>query len=170
MTSISTLGIMALDMKTAVTQISRFREPLEHLVLNYSAEDYNNDDYSNDMLHWGRHYVRDQMRNVQAKCGDGTANATTFDYWIFGKHVELYLPFFYQRDVVGRAATLIHESRHFGGKGHDANFPAGSVFGAGGSGADSRWDYQGAWMFDVLYLWWFYAAGTRTSQCIEAVG
>ena len=136
-------------------------------LLNYSADDYNNDDYSNNMLHWGRHYVRDQMRDVRARCGDGSANATTFDYWIFGKHVELYLPFFYQLDVAGRAATLVHESRHFGGKGHDANFPAGSVFGAGGSGADSSWGYHGAWMYDALYLWWFYAAGTRTTNALR---
>jgi len=131
-------------------------------LLNYSAEDYNNDDYSNNMLHWGRHYVRDEMHDVQAKCGDGTFNAYTFS-----SHVELYLPFFYQLDVVGRAATLVHESRHFGGKPHDANFPSWSALGPGKSGADSSWDYHGAWMFDVLYLWWFYAAGARTTTALQ---
>jgi hypothetical protein len=136
-------------------------------LLNYSADDYDNDDYSNDMLHWGRHYVRDQMRDVRAACGDGSAVATTFDYWIFGHHVELYLAFFYDHNVAERAGTLVHESRHFGGKGHDADFPAGSVYGEGKSGADSSWDYNGAWMYNVLYLWWFYAAGVRTTDALK---
>jgi hypothetical protein len=136
-------------------------------LLNYSADDYNNDQYSNNMLHWGRRYVRDQMDDVRAACGDGSAAATTFDYWIFGKHVEFYLAFWYQEDVASRAGTLVHESRHFGGKGHDANFPAGSVFGAGRSGADSSWGYQGAWMFDALYLWWFYADGRRSTPALR---
>lgn len=108
--------------------------------------------------------MRDQMHDVRARCGDGSANAITFGG---SDYVELYLPFFYQLNVVGRAATLVHESRHFGGKGHDANFPSGSAFGTGRSGADSGWDYQGAWMFDVLYLWWFYAAGTRTTDALK---
>jgi hypothetical protein len=136
-------------------------------LLNYSAEDYNNDQYSNNMLHWGRRYVRDQFHDVRARCGDGTANATTFSYWIFGSHVELYLPFFYSLDAAGRAGTLVHESRHFGGKGHDANFPSWSAFGSGRSGADSSWGYQGAWMYDALYLWWFYAAGSRTTPALR---
>ena len=84
-----------------------------------------------------------------------------------GKHVELYLMFFYQLDVVGRAAVLVHESRHFGGRGHDANFPTGSVFRPGRPGADSSWRYQGAWTYHALYLWWFYAAGTRTTNALK---
>ena len=82
------------------------------------------------------------------------------------EHVDLYLGFFYQKDVPGRAETLIHESRHLGGKPHNANFPRGSVFGTG-SGADSDWGYEGAWMYAALYLWWFYAAGTRTTSALR---
>lgn len=85
-----------------------------------------------------------------------------------GQHVTLHLDFFYpagggNRDVITRASTLVHEARHIGDKPHNANFPDRSVYGAGGEGADSDWNYQGAWMFHALYLWWFYAAGTRTS-------
>lgn len=86
-----------------------------------------------------------------------------------GQHVDLYLWFFYpldgsgNADVVTRAGTLIHEARHIGNKPHDAQFPAGSVFGEGKDGADSSWNYQGAWMYEALYLWWFYADGRRTS-------
>jgi hypothetical protein len=136
-------------------------------LLNYSADDYDNDQYSNNMLHWGRRFVRDQLNDLEAECGDGSANATTFNRWIFDTEVEVYLPFFYQRDVVGRAATLVHECRHLDGKDHDANFPSWSAFGAGGSGADSSWDYHGAWMYDTLYLWWFYADGRRTTPALR---
>lgn len=85
-----------------------------------------------------------------------------------GQNVTLTIQFFYPAgggnpDVISRAGTLIHEARHIGNKPHDAQFPAGSVYGAGGDGADSTWQYEGAWMFNALYLWWFYAAGTRTS-------
>ena len=66
-----------------------------------------------------------------------------------------------------RAETLIHESRHQGGKPHDANFPAGSVFGAGKSEADSSWGYEGAWMYGALYLWWYYAEGARTTSALR---
>jgi hypothetical protein len=62
---------------------------------------------------------------------------------------------------------LIHESRHQGGKPHDANFPSGSVFGSGKSGADSSWDYEGAWMYGALYLWWYYAEGARTTSALR---
>lgn len=135
-------------------------------LLNYSADDYNNEDWSNNILHWGRRYVREQVHSyhdLRAMCGDGTAIARTFS----GDHVELYLGFFYQKDVPGRAETFVHESRHIGGKPHNANFPAGSVFGAGKSGADSTWDYHGAWMYGALYLWWFYADGRRTTSALR---
>lgn len=88
------------------------------------------------------------------------------DLFVPGR-VELYLGFFYTKDVPGRAETLVHESRHIGGKPHDANFPRGSTFGAGKSGADSSWGYQGAWMYGALYLWWFYAAGARTTPALK---
>lgn len=136
-------------------------------LLAYSADDYWNEDWGNNILHWGCRYARNQLDDLRAKCGDGSANATTFQYWIFGSHVELYLPFFYSLDVAGRAATLVHESRHLGGKGHDANFPSWSAFGSGRSGADSSWGYQGAWMYDALYLWWFYADGHRTTWALR---
>ncbi|MEZ2219563.1 hypothetical protein [Rhizobium sp. RCC_161_2] len=86
-----------------------------------------------------------------------------------GQNVTLFLSFFYpldgtgNADVISRAGTLIHEARHIGNRPHNAQFPAGSIFGAGKDGADSAWGYEGAWMYNTLYLWWFYAAGTRTN-------
>ncbi len=131
-------------------------------LLNYSADDYNNEDWSNNILHWGRRYVREQIDDLRAKCGDGSAIAASI-----GSRHEVYLGFFYKKDCAGRAETLVHESRHRGGKPHNANFPTGSVFGAGKSGADSTWDYQGAWMFGALYLWWFYADGRRSTPALR---
>jgi len=132
-------------------------------LLTYSAEDYSNDDWNSPILNWGRKYVRNNIHNLISKCGDGTAIATSFS----DGRVELYMGFFYSKDVPGRAETLLHEARHQGGKPHDANFPAGSVFGEGKSGADSSWEYEGAWMYGALYLWWFYAAGARTTSAMR---
>jgi len=121
-----------------------------------------NEDYNGNARHWGCRHVRDQVNQLWAKCGDGSAIATTF-----GDRIDLYLGCFYQKDVSGRAETLVHESRHRGGKPHNATFPAGSVFGAGKGGADSDWGYEGAWMFGALYLWWFYADGRRSTTALK---
>lgn len=131
-------------------------------LLNYSAEDYMNEDWENSCLHWGCRYVRDQVGDLRAMCGDGSAIARTT-----GGHIELYLGCFYSKDVPGRAETLMHESRHQGGKPHDANFPSWSGYPVGKSGADSTWGYEGAWMYGALYLWWFYAEGTRTTPALR---
>ena len=130
--------------------------------LTYSAQDYQNESWSSPILNWGRRYVRSNIDDLRSKCGDGSAIASAS-----GDTVEVYLGFFYKKDVPGRAETLIHESRHVGGKPHNANFPSGSVFGADKSGADSDWGYEGAWMYGALYLWWFYAAGARTTSAMR---
>jgi hypothetical protein len=131
-------------------------------LLNYSAENYQDEEYSSSCLNWGCRYVREQARDLQAHCGDGTAIAASF-----GGRIELYLGCFYTKDVPGRAETLMHESRHEGGKPHDATFPSWSSFPVGATGADSSWGYEGAWMYGALYLWWFYAAGARTTPAIR---
>ena len=136
-------------------------------LLNDSAEDYWNEEWSNNILHWARRYVRNEVDELDARCGDGSAVATSFSGAFVDDRIELYLGFFYGPTVASRAGTLVHECRHQGGKSHNANFPAGSVFGAGRSGADSSWGYQGAWMYDALYLWWFYADGRRTTTAMR---
>jgi hypothetical protein len=88
------------------------------------------------------------------------------------QNVTLFLPFFYTnggsdvRDVIARAGTLVHEARHIGEKPHNADFPAGSLLGSG-SGADASWGYEGAFMYQALYLWWFYEDGTRTTIALR---
>ena len=134
-------------------------------LLTYSAQNYQDDSWSSPILNWGRRYVRNNISNLRPYCGDGSAIAQSFGSGL----VKVYLGFFYTKTVPGRAETLIHESRHQGGKPHDATFPKGSAFGEGKSRADSSWGYQGAWMFGALYLWWFYAAGARTTSAMGAL-
>src|SRR5215204_1082891 len=74
-------------------------------LLTYSASDYSNDSYSGPMLNWARRYVRENIEDVRAKCGDGTAIATSFSGLFADDRVELYLGFFYSQDVLGRAET-----------------------------------------------------------------
>ena len=63
-------------------------------LLNYSAEDYWNEEWGNNMLHWGRRYVREQIDDLRSKCGDGTAIATTFTGIFVDDRIELYLGYF----------------------------------------------------------------------------
>jgi hypothetical protein len=85
------------------------------------------------------------------------------------KRIELHTRFFYdsQKDVAARASTFIHECRHIAGKAHDTNFPSGSAFGAGDSGADSSWDYDGAWKWQVCWLSWYFATAQSSTDALR---
>lgn len=122
---------------------------------------------------WICHLVAEFVRFVCTAYGWVIETACSLYYGTIGggQNITLTLQFFYPAgggnpDVISRAGTLIHEARHVGNKPHDADFPAGSVYGSGG-GADSSWGYEGAWMYNALYLWWFYAAGTRTNLAMR---
>ena len=103
-------------------------------LLTYSASDYQNDSYDapQNILQWGRRYVRDSFNNLRSFCGDGGAVAS-----FSGGNAKLFLSFWYDYSVVERAAIILHEARHEA-KGHNATFPAGSVFGTSND-ADSTW-------------------------------
>lgn len=137
-------------------------------LLTYSAEDYLNDSYSSVCLHWARRYVREHINDLISKCGDGSAIAASFSGCFVDDRVELYLGYWYDQSVPVRASTLLHEARHQGGKPHNANLPSGSAYGSGPY-ADSSWGYEGAWMYEALYLWWFYAAGARTTSAMKSL-
>ncbi|NOT64322.1 MAG: hypothetical protein HOP19_29240 [Acidobacteria bacterium] len=126
--------------------------------LNYSAEDYMNEDYGSDILQWGCRYVRENIDELDARCGDGTAFARTQTGGLFvDEWTELYLPFFYEQGVSLRAGTLVHESRHAGGKDHDDG------------NNDSSWEYNGSWRWQVCWLSWFAARGQRTSEPLKTI-
>lgn len=135
-------------------------------LLNYSAQDYMNESWDAPCLNWACRYARREIDDLESKCGDGSAIASSFSGWFVNDRVELYLGFWYTEHVVERAGTILHEARHQGGKGHNSDLPPGSVFGTGHH-ADSHWGYEGAWTYDALYLWWFYAEGVRTTSAIK---
>ncbi|NNM23648.1 MAG: hypothetical protein HKO54_08835 [Flavobacteriaceae bacterium] len=136
-------------------------------LLTYSAQDYatNTGDYSGNALRWAYPYTANNIGRLQALCFKPGSNPGDWLGWAYGNRVELYIPYFYNLNVASRAGTLLHEARHNGGKSHN-----------GGSGCpraascDTNWDYEGANMYQVLYLWWFAVDGTRTTQAIRDMG
>jgi hypothetical protein len=139
-------------------------------LLAYSAEDYalSTGDFSGNALRWGYPYSATKIDELDGRCGSGDKNsgprATTYwGGWIFvDDRTVLKWPFFYNETVVERAGTIVHESRHAAGKGHNG--------GSGcprGTSCDSNWDYMGANAYHVLYLWWFYVDGTRTTTAMR---
>ena len=124
--------------------------------LTYSAEDYRNESYDADILHWGGRFARSHIDELDACCGDGSKVAATA-WGVWDNYTDLYLVYFYQRSVPERAGTLIHESRHADGKGHDKG------------NLDSSWEYNGAWRWQVCWLSWFAATGVRTSAAMRTI-
>ena len=87
---------------------------------------------------------------------------------IFGsKHIDLQqTAYFYGKPAVGRASTFIHEARHISGKGHNADFPAGSSYGSG-SGADESWEYNGSWRWQAVWLAWYADSAINSTQALR---
>lgn len=133
-------------------------------LLTYSAEDYatNTGDYSGNALRWAYPYTANNIGRLQALCFKPGSSPGQWAGWAYGSRVELYIPYFYSFDVVTRAGTLLHESRHNGGKSH--NGAAGCPRAAS---CDTDWAYEGSNMYEVLYLWWFAVDGTRTTSAIR---
>jgi hypothetical protein len=133
--------------------------------LTYSAPDYENQGFDKPILNWAPRFVAGFVRDLRPKCNDGPGFAESFP----GQGlVTLFLPYFYAKDVPGRAETLVHESRHLEGMSHDAAFPPHSHVGKPGrQGADSSWEREGAWMYAVLYLAWFARDAARTTTALR---
>ena len=133
-------------------------------LLTYSAEDYakNTGDFSGNALRWAFPYTATHAGHLEALCYKPGSTPGQWGAWGYGDRIELYLPYFYNFDVVTRAATLLHESRHNGGKSHD-----GGTGCPRGASCDTNWGYEGANMYEVLYLWWFAVDGTRTTSAIK---
>ena len=133
-------------------------------LMAYSAEDYakNTGDFSGNALRWAYPYCATKADELDARCGNGSAFATSITGAAVDDRIELYLGFFYELSVSERAGTILHESRHQDGNSHN-----------GGSGCprktscDTNWAYEGANMYHVLYLWWFAVDGTRTTSAMK---
>jgi len=137
-------------------------------LLAYSAEDYakRTSDFSGNALRWGYPYSATMIDELDGRCGSGNKNsgarATTYwGFWVDDRTV-LQWPFFYGENVVERAGTIVHEARHASDKSHNG--------GSGcprGASCDTDWNYHGANMYQVLYLWWFHVEGTRTTSAMR---
>lgn len=133
-------------------------------LLTYSADDYarTTSDFSGNALRWAYPYTATNAGKLQSLCFKPGSSPGQWAGWAYGDRIEFYIPFFYGFDVVTRAGTFLHESRHNGGKSHD-----------GGTGCprtascDTTWGYEGSNMYEVLYLWWFGVDGTRTTTAIK---
>jgi hypothetical protein len=124
--------------------------------LTYSAEDYRNESYDLNILQWGCRFARNAIDELDGRCGTAGTIARTYRGLFVDDRTELYLAYFAQ-PVSLRAGSLVHEARHADGRGHDAGTN------------DSSWEYNGAWRWQVCWLSWFAAAGTRTSAAMKAV-
>lgn len=136
-------------------------------LLTYSAQDYalSTGDYSGNALRWAYPYTATNAGRTSALCFKPGSAVGQWAAWAYGSRIELYIPFFYSFDVASRAGTLLHEARHNGGKSHNG----GSTCPRGAS-CDTNWAYEGANMYEVLYLWWFGVDGTRTTSAIRNMG
>ncbi len=133
------------------------------LLLAYSAQDYaeSTDDYSGNALRWAFPYCATVVEEFDAACYGEESNTLAATMTGGDERTEFYLDFFYDLSVSERAGTIVHECRHYE-KGHngDPDCPRGRS-------CDSDWEYQGANMFQVLYLWWFAEDGTRTTSAMR---
>jgi hypothetical protein len=135
-------------------ELVNFSSPVDPLVT---------DDFSGNFLHWAGNYTMRELDELDARCGDGTLRAYT-TWGSIDDTTELYIPFFYKENVVQRAGTLVHESRHGAWCGHNGNdgsnaCPAMSNScdeklndGCSGFGSPSG---KGADGFQLLWLWWY---------------
>lgn len=149
-------------------------------ILNYASpnEPTTTGDFNGNILRWGGNYTIREFDELDARCGDGTARASTA-WGGFDDYTELYLPFFYNENSVERAGTLMHEARHADWCGHNGNdgsnkCPAKSdscdekyLDGCGGFASPSG---RGADGYQVLWLWWyaFEADSQHSSSTMKA--
>lgn len=132
--------------------------------LHFAARDYptNTGDFNGSILRWGGNYAYHEIDELDARCATGTndtAYANTKSGLIIDNYTELSLKFFYELWPAERAGTIVHESRHAAGVGHNA-----TKCGRGAS-CDSSFSYEGANRWQVLWLWWYYVdAGSYTWQ------
>lgn len=123
--------------------------------LTYSSPNFPRESYDSNILEWGCRFARNNIDELDARCGSGTAFARTQWGALANDWTQLYLPFFYGQGVSRRAGTLLHESRHADGKGHDSG------------NNDSSWGYNGAWRWHVAWLAWFAFEGRHASAAMR---
>lgn len=121
---------------------------------------------SSNWLPWFYAYASDETDELDALCDFGQPQGCTFATAFTGlqdNRTELYWPFYYNTamNVPSRAATIVHESRHAGGKSHNCENCSN------GGSCDTNWGYVGANYLEIMYLWWIRAQGTGLTSAVR---
>jgi hypothetical protein len=110
-------------------------------------------DISKPMLDWALLYTVAIIDDLRASCGGSGKDIAYYQPNLFGSYMVLNVltendsakGFFYGMDVPSRAATLIHEARHWdGGPDH-----------VGDGGKDQRFKNGGSYSWETIWLWWY---------------
>jgi hypothetical protein len=135
-------------------------------LVNYASpnEAIETDDFSGNFLRWAGNYTIREFDELDARCGDGTARAYTRWGVFVDNYTNLYIPFFYDENVVERAGTLVHEARHADWCGHNGN-DGSNACSAANSSCDEKYmdgcsgafspSGRGADGYQILWLWWY---------------
>lgn len=123
--------------------------------LTYSSPNFPRESYNGNILEWGCRFARNHIDELDARCGDGSAYARTYSGAFADDRTQLFLSFFYEHGVSNRAGTILHESRHADGKGHNSG------------NNDTNWAYNGAWRWHVSWLAWFAYEGRNASVAMK---
>lgn len=140
-------------------------------LLGYSHTSTPNCGTSGNFLDWVYCWAGNAFEELEARCGNGTERAYT-SFGGFSSYTHLYLPFFYEEDVVQRAGTLVHEARHAEGWcSHECSCPRGGScdpnFGAGCTGWFSS-DGMGTNAYQVIFLNWYATTATWATDALKA--
>ncbi len=120
----------------------------------------NTGDFGGSILRWGANYAMREIDELDGACANGKYAS---DYQgLFDHYTELYPSFFYDASVPERASTIVHESRHAGGKGHGDN----GLCSDGGS-CDPSWGYDGANSWQAQWLWQYATNAVNTTDAMR---
>ena len=102
-------------------------------------------------------YVKNAIKHLRVKCGTNDKTNAAHEggawAWIGGDNgsgvVKFYWKGIYNKVVVERALTLVHEARHRH-KGHNGGKKCPCE-----CSCDSKWSYNGSNTYGALYGWWY---------------
>lgn len=114
---------------------------------------------SDPILDWALLFTVAVIDDLRASCGVGSDAIAFWQPNLFGSYIVLNVQaegdsakgFFYGLDVPGRAATLIHEARHWDGGPDHINDDT----------QDRRFNDGGSYSWETIWLWWYAHAASN---------